>query len=212
MGLMDWVARVPLLRRPEPVDTLARLESFVDGRASFIAQKCVVEFCRVRAGVYWQKLFDEALFREKLAQSCWESYAPALSMVLEVVDAQLREPAGLRQRELPDALAALGGRLIAGYDTPQDAPEDFWPTQLKIVEERMAQLKGQPAREARHMAKPMARRIFDKLPIHKDIVQYDYDYIHNNLRMNLMRMHDDFLKLANGRALAAELLGPQPRD
>ena len=45
----------------------------------------------------------------------------------------------------------------------------------------------------REMPKPMARMVFDALPIHKEIVTHDYDYIFNNLSMNLLRAHEDFI-------------------
>ena len=71
------------------------LAAFMDSRAAFLAQKCVVEFCRVRAGVYWQKLFSEKEFQEALDTSRWRAYPPAFAMVAEMVEGALREAAGL---------------------------------------------------------------------------------------------------------------------
>ena len=53
----------------------------------------------------------------------------------------------------------------------------------------------------------MARKVFDALPLHKDVVTNDYDYIFNNLRMNLLRAHEDFLAAACLDVLADDLLG-----
>jgi hypothetical protein len=66
---------------------------------------------------------------------------------------------------------------------------------------------GEAARPVREMASPMARLIYDRLPIHKQIVRHDYDYIFNHLRMNLLRAHEDFEALAEPQALVEALLG-----
>jgi hypothetical protein len=207
MHISDAIAFVArLFRSDPPIVTAVELADFLDRRASFIAQKCVIEFCRVRAGVYWQKLFEEAEFKDKLNQSCWESYTPALAMLLEVVDADLREAAGLDQRNLPAALERLARQLVERYPVPNGAPPEFWDEQLQIVSERMRIISGEAARPIEKMAVPIARVVFDRLPIHKEIVRHDYDYIRNNLRMNLVRAHEDFLAVARPQEIVADLL------
>lgn len=209
MPLSDVVTFARKLFAGEPpVGTASELADFLDRRTSFIAQKCVIEFCRVRAGIYWQKLFEEEEFKDKLHQSCWESFTPVLAMLLEVVDADLREAAGLRQRRLPAALEGVARQVIARHPVPQGAPADFWESEWQIIAERMKTITGEPARPVEKMATPLARTVFSRLPIHKEIVRNDYDYIHNNLRMNLVRVHEDFLGCVRPGSLVAELLGP----
>jgi hypothetical protein len=199
-----------LFTREPPVTSAAELADFLDRRTSFIAQKCVIEFCRVRAGIYWQKLFDEEDFKDRLNLSCWESYTPVLAMILEVVDADLREAAGLRQRSIPAALEDVARQVTERYPVPQGAPADFWEQERKIIAERIKVLVAQPARPIEKMAAPLARMVYERLPIHKNIVRDDYDYIHNNLRMNLVRTHEDFLVLAKPADLVASLLDHLP--
>jgi hypothetical protein len=207
MSLSDAFAFARRLFQGEPaITSAAELADFVDRRAAFIAQKCVIEFCRVRAGVYWQKLFEEAEFKDKLNQSCWESFAPALSMILEVIDADLRDAAGLDQRKLPRALEALAGGIMSRYPVPRGAADDFWEKQSEIVAERMRAIAAEPARRIEKMAEPVAKVVFKRLPIHKEIVRHDYDYIRNNLRMNLVRAHEDFIAVARPQEIVADLL------
>jgi hypothetical protein len=47
--------------------------------------------------------------------------------------------------------------------------------------------------------------VFESLPIHPTIVRNDADYIHNNIRMNLLRAHEDFLASADPDRLVASL-------
>ena len=115
-------------------------------RAAFLAQKCVVEFCRVRAGVYWQKLFSEQEFQTALDHSRWQAYPPCYAMVAEVVEGALRETAGMRQRGLPAALEKLARRSFAKYPVPGGSSESFWENAAELVRERLAVTQaGAPA-------------------------------------------------------------------
>jgi hypothetical protein len=206
MGLIGNLVST-VFRKEPPISTSAELAQFLDSRAAFMAQKCVVEFCRVRAGVYWQKLFSEREFQEKLTASCWQSFPPATAMLAEMVEGVIRPAAGLRQRQLPAALERLAAEVFARHPLPAGAPEDFWIEARKLVRARLDATQADAPRPVRKVAEPMARLIHQALPIHQDLVAHDYDYIRNNLRMNLLRAHEDFLKVADLPALAEDLLG-----
>lgn len=206
MGMLDAVVS-SLFRKADPIVDTQGLGEFMDSRAAFMAQKCVVEFCRVRAGVYWQKLFSEQEFQDALTKSRWASYPPAFAMVAEMVEGALREPAGIRQRLLPGVLSRVAGNVFAKYAPPAGADPGFWTEALNLVNERLAATQGGAPRAVRDIPDPMAKLVFDALPIHKDIVSNDYDYIFNNLRMNLLRAHEDLLASADLGALADDLLG-----
>lgn len=196
-----------LFRTPRRIEDAEGLASFMDERAAFLAQKCVVEFCRVRSGVYWQKLFSEHEFQVALSKSRWQSYPAAYAMIAEMVEGSLREAAGERQRKLPGVLAHIAEKTFERYAVPEGVDADFWPRSLAFVEERLAATQAGAPRPVRQMPEPAARRVFDSLPLHKSIVTRDYDYIFNNLRMNLLRAHEDLLKLGNLPAIAEDLLG-----
>jgi hypothetical protein len=205
MGLLEKI--LPgLFGRAQPIASAMELADFMDSRAAFLAQKCVVEFCRVRAGVHWEKLFREAEFQEELRQSRWKSYPPALAMVAEMIEGVLRPAAGLNQRHLPEALEKLARDIFARYPVPERAPDSFWNDALDLVRERLAATQAGPPRPVREVPHPTARLVFKALPLHKDVVTHDYDYIFNNLRMNLLRIHDDFLDVARLDVLARDLL------
>ncbi|HEY6631748.1 MAG TPA: hypothetical protein VIZ90_09870 [Rhizobiaceae bacterium] len=206
MGLLDTVTG-GLFRRHEPIADAAGLAVFMDARAAFMAQKCVVEFCRVRSGVYWQKLFSEKEFQAELAKSRWLSYPPAYAMVAEMAEGALRPIAGMRQRKLPGVLANLAKQTFAKYKVPEGATEEFWAEAAELVEARLEATQAGPPRPVRKIPDPTARLVFDVLPIHKDIVTNDYDYIFNNLRMNLLRAHEDLLKAGDLEAVVDDLLG-----
>jgi hypothetical protein len=208
VGLFDRIV-AGLFGTSETVADRQALADFMDSRAAFLCQKCVVEFCRVRAGIYWQKLFSEAEFQEQLRQSRWQSYPPAFAMVAEMVEGAIRPHAGQRQRRLPAALEALAAEVFARYPVPEGAPADFWDDALLLARERLQATQAGPPRPVKDMTKPSARMIYDVLPLHKEIVTHDFDYIRNNLRMNLLRFHEDFIQAARFDTLVPSLLGEE---
>ncbi len=194
-----------LFRKPETIADREALQRFVDSRASFLAQKGIVEFCRVRAGVYWQKLFTEEEFRQALSLSCWQAYAPALALVTEMVEAALRPAAGIDRPRVAAAIEQIARAAYMAYPAPAGFTDAQWVERFELVSGRLAEVAGQPARPVRNMPKGMAERVFEALPIHPSIVRNDADYIHNNIRMNLLRAHEDFLASADLERLAALL-------
>lgn len=107
---------------------------------------------------------------------------------------------------LTDALGGVAADVFARYPTPPGAEEDFWEEGLRLVRSRLEETRAEAARPVRQVAEPMAGLIFRALPLHESIVTYDYDYIHNNLRMNLLRAYEDLTAALDTDALLADLL------
>jgi hypothetical protein len=198
------LARV--LSKPAPIASAAELGAFLDSRAAFLSQKCVIEFCRVRTSVHWEKLFREKDFQDALTRSCWMSYTPALAMMAELVEGQLRSFAGKHQEDLRTALSALAMQVRSSHALPAGVDEQAWLAQQGLVAERLQAAGLAAPRPIRDIAGPMARLVFEALPLHVDIVANDFDYIFNNLRMNLIRAYEDLLATADLPAVASSLL------
>jgi hypothetical protein len=206
MNLLNAIG-AKLFSRPEPIVSSQALADFLDSRASFLSQKGVVEFCRVRAGVYWQKLFMEEEFQELLGISLWLSYPACYSILAEMTEGMLREAAGLRRTALPSALEALARDTFMKYELPPGEAEDFWDNAARMVRQRLDDTQSAPPRPIRYIAEPSAKIVFDALPIHPSLVAKDYDYIFNFLRMNVLRIHEDLSEVADFDAIADDLLG-----
>ena len=208
MGILDKISANVFGRR-EMIASRAGLADFIDSRAAFMCQKCVVEFCRVRAGVYWQKLFMEEEFIAALGRANWMAFPPSVGMLVEMVEGVLREHAGLRQRALPQAMGEVCREVFARHPVPPGMETDFWADAAALVDERLAATQTGAPRPIRLVPDPLARLVYEALPIHESVVTHDYDYIFNNLRMNLLRFHSDFTEALDGPTLVDDLLGPR---
>jgi hypothetical protein len=190
----------------EAIADTERLAHFMDSRSAFLAQKCVVEFCRVRSWVHWEKLFGEPEFQERLTRARWRSYVPAFAIVTEMVEGALRPAAGSSSPALTDALVDLSRSVFSRYEVPRGERSSFWEEAVELVQTRLHFVQGAPPRPVRQIPEPLARAIYDALPLNREMIADDYDYIFNNLRMNALRIHDDFLNLVEPGRLLPDLL------
>jgi hypothetical protein len=205
MQIVDSIVAV-FRNRKVRVASRGELVEFLRSRAAFLSQKCVTEFCRVRSGPHWEKLFRETEFQDALLRSCWLAHAPALAMLSEVVSATLRPAAVGREAELLAALVAAAAEVRGSLAVPPNVETEIWAAQAGLVEVHLAKAFTTSPRPVREMAEPLARQVFEYLPIHQNLLTNDYDYIFNNLRINLLRAHEELLSAGHPDEIVAELV------
>lgn len=206
--MLDRIAR---WFRTESVATPEALEAFLDSRAAFMAQKCVFEYCRARSGALSMKLFKEKAFLEALHHSRWTSYSLVYCDVAEAVEGVLRPHAGGSARDLAEALVRMAERTFASHGLPEGAPEDFWSSAVARLDARLAQAQLHAPRPVRDIPKTEIDAVLDSLPIHPSIRGHDFELLQNHLRINLVRIYEDFLASADPARLGAQL-SPAPHD
>jgi hypothetical protein len=195
-----------LARSPERISDAGSTGRFLSARASFVSQKCVTEFCRVRTGVYWEKLFREAQFQDALMRSNWMAFTPALAMLTEMVEGVLRPSETTEAQRLRQALGRLAGDIRTEMAPPAQVDRGEWDAQAGLVAERLDQAGLAPPRPVRMLADPLAKAVFDVLPLHVSLLKNDFDYIFNNLRMNVLAAHTAFVDTADPEAIVRDLL------
>jgi hypothetical protein len=197
--------------RTEPIADLEALEAFLDSRAAFMAQKCVFEYCRARSGALSMKLFKEKAFLEALHHSRWTSYSLVYCDVMEAVEGVLRPHAAGSVRQLSEALVHMGERTFASHGLPEGAPEDFWSGAVERLAHRLAQAQLHAPRAVRDIPKTEIDAVLATLPIHPSIRGHDFELLQNHLRINLVRIYEDFLASADPARLGAQL-SPESHD
>lgn len=211
MALLERLSR---WFRPEPIATIEALEAFLDSRAAFMAQKCVVEYCRARSGVLWQKLFKEEAFLAALHQSRWTTYSIAYCDLAEMLEGLLRDRLGDQAARLEDALAAMAERVFWRHGLPEGAPDEFWDRAVERLRRRLALARMHAPRPVRDIPKTDLDEVFASLPIHPSLRGHDLELVQNHLRTNIVRIYEDFLaasdldRLARGVVAAAVETGP----
>ena len=214
MALADLVRAVvrAVHNRGFPIQNAVDLKIFLKEQSAFVSQKTVVEYCRIKAGVRWQKLFKERAFLEALERSRWISMRAVLCDLTVIVEGYLRDSAHPYEMRLADALATTVESILTEYD---HAPE--WRDENRaIVDElrrRLARAQMADPLPPDRVARTAGNILFDALPVHEMLRQHDREVIVNNTRFGMVRFWETMMSRIDDRAaLAASLVAmPLPR-
>jgi hypothetical protein len=197
-------------RRP-PVATLDGLADFLAAQTAYVSQRTVLEYCRARTGLNWDKLYREQAFVDSLEVCRWEAYAEVLGEVAELALILLRRQSPADpQVYLPDMAAAVGAALrrhpVPGHRTS-------WDAAAAAIEQHLAQSLLAAPRAVHLAGFGAADAIFAHLPIHPDLRREDGEMFRNSVRFALCRVFDEMTRRLDVPALAQTLRGSaQPAE
>jgi hypothetical protein len=203
--LRDWMA-------PPPVATAAELELFLSQRAAYLAQKCVIDYCRGKAGMFHRALFEERRFQEALDVCRWESFAAALAAAIVLAERLLMPaaPAGAPAQRMSERLRALYPAILGSYPLPAHRGGDSW--QREIADFSLnAGARGTLYLSPVELADKVARRMFDTLPIHSRMRQLDEEIVFGAVRFQMVGLSDLMRRRFDVDALVRDLAADEGR-
>jgi hypothetical protein len=178
LALLDFLRRRPLAS-PEA------LAQFLHAQAAYVAQKTVLDYCRVKAGRSERQLFADPDFQAALAHCRWQVFFSALTDVTALIEAHLRPHAGGREGALAAALAPLHATALLSEPPPAEeaasaaAARDTLPHHL-------ASLQAEPALPAHRLPLLAEPVLFATLPIHAEQRQGESLAIKGALRFQIV--------------------------
>jgi len=176
-----------LIGGPPPVATAADLAEFLAAQSAFVAQKCVIEYCRARAGMNWDKLFKEQAFLDAIEECRWEAYAAVLGDMTVLAEGRLRRGAEGQAGELPDRLATLAESALTTFGPATTARGSDWSDVVTEIRARLVEAQLADALPSHEVGKVSGDKVYRILPVHPDIRAYDRELVTNNIRFNLTR-------------------------
>lgn len=200
----DFLAAVREKMWPPALADAAALAAWTDRQASFIAQKCLMDYLRARLGTTSTKVLKEQMFIDVYDRCRWESWAAACSDLLVMAEAQWRgrlDSAG--QREVADALCRVHVHIMRGTAVP--AHRSDWNDQIEWHAARMAMLVDKPAAGPAQIALHTARRMHETLPINAELRNgQDRQFIYGGVRMHAIQAWEE-LRRRTAQELPASL-------
>jgi hypothetical protein len=192
-----------------PVATPDELAEFLAAQTAYVAQRTVLEYCRARTGLNWDKLYREQAFIDALEVCRWEAYAEVLAEVAELVLILLRRQSPADpQAYLPGVVAAAGAALSRH---PVPGHRTSWDAAAAQIEKHLAQSLLAPPRAVHLTGVGAADAIFAQLPIHPDLRREDREMFRNSMRFALCRVFDEMTRRLDVPGLAPALRGgPAP--
>lgn len=154
------------IRPPRGGDAVA-FAAFLERQAAFVAQKTVIDYCRVKAGRHERQTFADPDFLAALAHCRWQTFAAAVGDVTVLAEAWLRPHAAGEEARLAAALAGIGGTILAAADAPAeerealDAAREGLPRLLATAQES-------PPNSADRLRLTAEAPLLATLPIHPD--------------------------------------------
>lgn len=198
MGMFDW------FRRPLPIADRSALIEYLDTRAAYLIQTGIFEFAHACTGLAYKKLMQDTAFVEAIDKSRWATYPLGLSIIAEMVHGVLRAEAH-GAMPLAEALREAAFAAFDRYPVPSMLGAEAWAAARTDLGQRVIGIALHPPKAVKDIPFAVAPQFFQQLPINEKIRGDDREIVTNHLRLNLIRMCDDFVQRADTAALAAEL-------
>lgn len=198
MALLDFFRR---RRESSP----AALAAFLQAQAAYVAQKTVLDYCRVKAGRSEKQLFSDPDFQVALAHCRWQVFFAALADVTALIEADLRPHAKGAEEALREALITLHQ---AAFDVEPPPPEEAATADeaRAALPHHLARLQLEPPHPAHRLPLLAEPVLFATLPIHSDQRQGESLAIKGALRFQMVSTQQEMERRFDVEKLTCNLL------
>lgn len=186
------------------------LRAFLGGQGAFVAQKTVLDYCRVKAGRNEKTLFTDPDFQAALLHCRWQTFFAALADVTAMAEAWLRPHLPPeRTPALADALAAQHAAALAAEPPPASERAGAEAAGM-VLRTHLATLQEAPPLSAHRLPMLSEAPLFATLPIAPEQRVGETPAIRGALRFHLVSAQQEMERRFDPAALAARLLAAPP--
>jgi hypothetical protein len=192
--------------RPKIADADA-FAAWLARESAYVSQKCIMEYCRIRASHNWEKLVSEAPFADKLERCRWIGLAAIGADISVMAEGYLRPHC--EETHYAALAAYLADSYVRGLERHGIAAhlDEEWRAEIEATRARLARVQmAQPVR-VHLIAKRSGDVIFDLLPIHPDLRRDDRPVMVNSIRFTMCRSYENMQEQTDPVAIVADLFG-----
>ncbi|CAH0230652.1 hypothetical protein [Roseomonas sp. CECT 9278] len=179
--------------------------SFLQRQAVFVAQKTVIDYCRVKSGRQEKRLFDDPDFQAALRHCRWQTYLAALADVFLLGEAWLRPHAPGGAGDLAARIVALHAAALATEAPPAAEAADAAQALRAFPGQLAARQQAAPA-PINTVPLLAQAPLFATLPIHPDQRVGEAPSIRGALRFHMVATEQEMERRFDAPGLAAQLL------
>ena len=192
--------------RPSPISTPAAFSRFLEERASLIAQKCAVDYCRGKTGLASYALFTEAPFLKAYDICRWEAFSAVLGDLFIVAEGYLRPhvPPEARSRAC-QIYIDMYSSVLKAMGTPAHRPHG-WDDAVATFTLRMQAVSAGEPLQALDVADHSAKQLYDTLPIHMIYRELDEEVVYGSVRFRMIAVSQEMRRRVVAANLAQALL------
>jgi hypothetical protein len=184
---------------------------FIDEQSFHLAESCVRDYSRLRAGDGADVLLGDPAFAAALVKACWEAYPRALAMVGTVAEAALRPYAGDNAHAMLFGLIAM---ILGHFDqrpVPRAIGDVEWRAARADLERSLNDLMRTQPKSAEAVARDHSSFYLAIMPLHAKLGADNFAALSSQLKLALLQVQEAFAQRANLPALANELAGRVPK-
>lgn len=181
----------------------AELAAFLHAQAAYVAQKTVLDYCRVKTGRAERQYFTDADFLAALQHCRWQVFFAALSDVTALLEAHLRPHCLGQEALLARALAALHQEALHMEVPP---PGELDADAADGILHRLIALQDEVAHEAHRLPLLAEAILFATLPIHAEQRAGESIAIKGALRFQIVTTQQELERRFDAPTLALALV------
>lgn len=159
--------------------------TFLHRQGAFVAQKTVLDYCRVKIGRNEKDFFGNEEFQAALRHCRWQVFLAAQSDVMALAEAWLRPHWPGQEPLLLDSLVALYADFMA-HETPPAEEQEAFAASHTALPGYLAGLQLATAHDARTLPLLAEAPLFATLPIHPDQRKGEAPSIRGALRFHML--------------------------
>lgn len=193
--------------RQGPIDTLEALASFLDKRASFVAQSSLYGYLRTRAGMRYPELFHDDPFVAAINIAKWHLWLDCLSDIAVHAGARLAQHAPRERPRVAQAMIAVVDGILERTGTPAEAGGDF-AAHAARVRSRVARTDWLAMGEDEAAFSDSPASLVRWAPVKDDLKELDEEIVRNSVRFRWQEVRRDFARHLERQALLDAMPGP----
>jgi hypothetical protein len=183
---------------------------FLHRQGAFVAQKTVLDYCRVKVGRNEAAFFGDPDFQAALNHCRWQVFLAAQSDVMALAEAWLRPFWQGQEPLLADRLVALHADFMAD-DTPPEEEKAAFAASLTALPGHLARLQLAAPHDARTLPLLAEAPLFATLPIHPDQRKDEGPAIRGALRFHMLSTQQEMERAFDPAGLSLRWRN-QPED
>jgi len=197
-----------IVRGADRAKTISELRIMVEKRAAFAAQRTVVAYCEVKAGVNKDRLFADPGFQTALAFCRWETFAVVLADAVLALESHLRPRLADHLDAFHAVLRTVYRDALASQGVP--AHRTDWSDAVATFDTRLDQTRLAAPRSPTDVARASVKAVFDTLPVHPDDRRFDGVAIKGGVLFNFLALWEAVTKCMDEDAIVAAIAAHPP--
>ncbi|MDH5354036.1 MAG: esterase [Gammaproteobacteria bacterium] len=186
-------------KKSDAITDLDSLASFIDSRASHVAQTSLYGYLRTRAGTKYPQLFENPDILQSINMAKWHIWMACVSD-LTVFIGQLASQASIQQDQITAMMSSCLDKILQQTGLPAEAGEDF-QNSIDRLNQRVHSYDWSKQRDDDSVFSQSPEALYYWSPIAAELKESDEEIVRNSIRFRWIDVRRHSRRLLNVEAL-----------